>query len=96
MANAYTNWLANYTEAQKKQINEIAKKGYQNLTPEEETLLAAWNADKLAFEQEAETNRRTMLAQNALSHAQSIADHEQAMHVLETLVFGSGEDEQQE
>ena len=95
MANTYTDWLSHYTEAQKKKINDMAKRGYQNLTPDEQTLLDAWNADKAAFEAEAETNRQNMLAQNALTMAQSIADCNAAMTALHDLVYGSDEDEQE-
>ena len=92
MANTYTNWLSNYTEAEKKQINDFARRNYQNLTPEETALLNRWNADKAAFELEAETNRQNMLAQNALTRARAIADFESAMQALNDLVYGSGED----
>ena len=95
MANTYTNWLANYTEAQKKKINDMAKRGYQNLTPDEQTLLDSWNADKAAFEAEAEANRQSMMAQNALTMAQSIAECNAAMAALHELVYGSDEDEQE-
>lgn len=96
MANAYTDWLSNYTEAEKKQISDFARRNYQDLTPEETALLNRWNADKAAFELEAEMNRQNMMAQNALTMAQSIADFENAMLILHDLVFGSGENEQQE
>lgn len=92
MPNTYTDWLANYTEAEKKQINDFARRNYQNLTPEETALLNRWNADKAAFELEAQTNRQNMLAQNALTRAQAIADFESAMQTLNDLVYGGGED----
>lgn len=95
MANTYTDWLANYTEAQKKQINDMAKRGYQNLTPEEQNLLNSWNADKAAFEAEAEANRQLIMSQNALLTAQAIADCNTAMNALHELVYGSDDNEQE-
>lgn len=95
MAYQYTDWMAQFTEAEKKEYSTMAKKNFQNLTVEEEALLARWNVAKQVFENEIAEIETELQSQFAISRANAIASFNQSMAYLENLVNGiinGGED----
>ena len=102
----YTDWMAQFSEAERLEYVEIAQKGFQNLTPEEEAFLTRWNNAKAIFDAEILQALTEMQSNAAIARANSIASLTTAINNIQVLeqeaienyerTIGSGEDELQE
>lgn len=86
MTYQYTDWMAQFTEAEKIAYSAMAKKNFQNLTVEEEALLTRWNVAKQVFEDEIAEIEIELQSKFAISRANAIAAFNQSIAYLENLV----------
>lgn len=81
----YTDWMSQFSETDRQEYVEIAKKGFQNLTPEEEAFLETWNNAKAVFDAEITESLAEMRSAGAIATANSITARTTAILNIQTL-----------
>lgn len=81
----YTDWMSQFSEADRQEYVEIAKKGFQNLTPEEEAFLETWNDAKAVFDAEIAESLAEMQSAGAIATANSISARTTAILNIQSL-----------